>query len=90
MNVEAKLQPLFVNTVALWVFNSFLQYLALFIPWKDPWGGNNWVQISLSYFYYLGYLVLGHFLPFEGCFPLVLFIAALDVSLLHLPFGSSI
>jgi hypothetical protein len=55
---------------------------------EAPWGGNYWVQISLSYLYYLGYLVLGRFFPFEGCFPPVLFTVALGVSLLHLPSGA--
>jgi hypothetical protein len=46
------------------------------------------MQISLSYLYYLDYLVLGRFFPFEGCFPPVLFIVALSVSLVHIPSGA--
>jgi hypothetical protein len=51
-------------------FQLFLVLLCPFDPpWQALWGGNYWVQISVSYLYYLDYLVLGHFFPFEGCFP---------------------
>jgi hypothetical protein len=70
-------------------FQLFSALLSLLRPpWQAPWGGNYWVQISLSYLYYLGYLVLGHFFPVEGCFPPVLFTVALGVSLSHLPSGA--
>jgi hypothetical protein len=78
-----------MTSVALWGFNSFLHYLApLRPPWQAPWGGDYWVQISFSYLYYLDYLALGHFFPFEGCFPPVLFTVALSVSLVPLPSGA--
>jgi hypothetical protein len=82
-------QIVLVRSVALWGFNSFLHYSdPIRPPWKAPWGGNYWVEISLSYLYYSGYLVLGHFFPFEGCFPPVLFTVYIGVSLLHLPSGA--
>jgi hypothetical protein len=87
--LRGKLTTIVCQYCSIMVFTSFLHYLApLQPPWQAPCGGYYWVQISLSYLYYLGYLVLGHFFLVEGCFPPVLFTASLGVSLAHLTSGA--